>query len=93
MSSYCDPTTVHGPRDRVSNLHIVYDGGAGDFAVAQLDWDGEPVIGIRWNGDLEKPLGTPRSFGHPYWLITPHWLSDAVLRRAREVVTADASAR
>ena len=68
MPDYCDPRTVNGPKSHVSNVRVIYDGGANDCAVAQLDWDGEPGVGLRWNGtSTDQPLGSPQSRGHPFW--------------------------
>jgi hypothetical protein len=84
VKPYCDPTTVHGPKKRVSNVHVVYDGGPDGCAVAELDWDGEPGVGIRWNGNPEEsPLGTPESRGNPLWFRVPPAFEDLVLERAR----------
>jgi hypothetical protein len=84
VKPYCDPTTVQGPKKRVSNVHVVYDGGPDGCAVAKLDWDGEPGVGIRWNGNPEEsPLGNPQSRGNPVWFLVPPEFEDLVLERAR----------
>ena len=86
MSDYCNPKTVNGPKSHVSNVHVIYDGGASDCAVAQLDWDGETGVGIRWNGNnMDQPLGSPQSRGHPFWFLVPDAFADAVLQRAEEL--------
>jgi hypothetical protein len=79
------PQTVLSPRDCVSNVQIIYDGGAlpGEYAVARLDWNGQPTLGIRWNiaeretGNPDKVsgkitcMGEPNSRGYPTWFILP----------------------
>jgi hypothetical protein len=85
MTDYCDPKTVDGPKKLVSNVHVIYDGGAEQSSVAELDWEGEPAVGIRWNGDRDQPLGSPQSRGHPFWFLVPKEFEDVVLRRAREL--------
>jgi hypothetical protein len=86
MSNYCDPKTVTGPKIHVSNVRIVFDGGFESCSVAQLDWDSEPGVGIRWNGnDTDQPLGSPQSRGHPFWFLVPGEFADAILHRAREL--------
>ena len=84
--SYYDPRTVQGPKKSVSNVRVVYDGGANRCAVAQLDWEGKPGVGIRWNGSSdEQPLGNPQSHGNPVWFLVPEEFQDAVLARAQEL--------
>lgn len=86
MPDYCDPRTVNGPKSHVSNVRVIYDGGANDCSVAQLDWDGEPGVGLRWNGtSTDQPLGSPQSRGHPFWFLVPEGFTDVVLQRAREL--------
>ena len=86
MATYLDPRRVDSPKRSVSNVRVVYDGGADDCAVAELDWDGEPGIGIRWNGNSEtQPLGNPQSRGHAQWYLVPAAFQDVVLQRAREL--------
>ncbi len=84
--SYRDPSTIQGPKKWVSNVRVVYDGGADHGAVARLDWDGEPGVAIRWNGSSDnQPLGKPQSHGRPVWFRVPPEFADAVLERAREL--------
>jgi hypothetical protein len=94
---YCDPKTVQGPKKYVSNVRVVYDGGQDHASVAQLDWEGEPGVAIRWNGNAdEQPLGNPQSHGNPVWFLVPKEFEDAVLARARELApetTLDAGYR
>ena len=86
MTLYCDPKTVQGPKKSVSNVQVVYDGGADDCAVATLVWEGRPGVGIRWNGNIQdQPLGNPQSRGHPMWLLVPPDFADLVLQRALEL--------
>jgi hypothetical protein len=83
---YYDPKKVQGPRKHVANVKVVYDGGERDAAVAELEWDGERSVGIRWNGSSEeRPLGHPQSRGNPVWFQVPPQFADAVLDRAREL--------
>lgn len=86
MTTYIDPRQVDSPKRYVSNVRVVYDGGADDCAVAELDWDGQPGIGIRWNGNSEtQPLGNPQSRGYAQWYLVPQPFQDVVLERAREL--------
>lgn len=82
---YVDPRTVQGSK-RVSHVRVVYDGGEWGGSVAELEWDGKPAVGIRWNGSFdEKPLGNPQAYGNPTWFLVPEEFADAVLARAREL--------
>jgi hypothetical protein len=83
---YCDPKTVQGPKKHVSNVRVIYDGGEWGSSVAESAWDGEPNVGIRWNGsDNEQPLGHPQSHGNPVWFQVPAEFSEVVKARAREL--------
>jgi hypothetical protein len=83
---YHDPKTVLSPKDRVKSVEVVYDKGPVDqsWSVAQIEWDGSPAIGIRWNGDSGNSKGTPQSRGNPAWFIVPSELADVLLNAARE---------
>jgi hypothetical protein len=83
---YRDPKTVQGPKKHVSNVRVIYDGGEGRSSVAELEVDGEPSVGIRWNGSDEAgPLGHPQSRGNPVWFLVPPEFSEVVKARAREL--------
>jgi hypothetical protein len=81
--SYINPDTVRSPRGSVSDLKVIFDAGEGEWSVAELAWDGEPSLGIRWNGTAEN-VGTPQSRGIPTWFILPPELHVPV----REAVVA-----
>jgi len=86
MTDYCDPRTVTGPKRHISNVQVIYDGGPDDCAVARLDWDGEPGVGIRWNGNAkDQPLGTPQSRGYPFWFRIPVEFTRVVLDEAQKL--------
>jgi len=86
MTDYCNPKTVTGPKRHVSNVQVIYDGGPDDCAVARLDWDGEPGVGIRWNGNAkDQPLGSPQSRGHPFWFRIPVEFTDAILQETQKL--------
>jgi len=74
--SYIDPNTVLSPRGSVKNLEVLYDGGAGSFSLARMEWDGRDAHGFRWNGYTDRNTGkvnkgSPISTGHPIWMILP----------------------
>ena len=84
--SITHPRDVVSPKNHVSNVDVLYAGaGEGGWSVAHLRWDGEPALGIRWNGDSASPLGNPQSRGIPTWFIVPDELRDAVERAVREL--------
>jgi hypothetical protein len=71
---YIDPRMVLSPKGRVDNLRVIHDGKEGSFAVAKMNWDGNPAVGVRWNGgDTGKfeGLGNPQSRGIATWFILP----------------------
>jgi hypothetical protein len=86
---YAAPDTVLSPRDYVSNVEVLFDGGEESFSVARLDWEGASRIAIRWNvarrewEDTEKEaerkvcVGVPSSHGHPVWFVLPDELLDS----------------
>jgi len=80
MIDYCDPRTVTGPKRHISNVQVIYDGGPDDCAVARLNWDGAPGVGIRWDGNAkDQPLGTPQNRGYPFWFRIPVEFTRVVL--------------
>lgn len=40
-------------------------------AVCVGRWEGEPRIGMRWNGGKDNPIGNPQSRGIPTWFMLP----------------------
>ena len=83
---YHDPKTVLSPKDRVKSVEVIYDKGPVDqsWSVAQIEWDGSPAVGIRWNGDSGNSKGTPQSRGNPAWFIVPEELEEAILEAAKK---------
>ena len=95
---YYAPNDVISPKDCVSNIEVLYDGGEDSVSVAYLDWDGISHIAMRWNvahrewKDSEKKkgkndcVGMPSSRGYPVWFILPKELFDqqSDLRQAIE---------
>lgn len=74
--TYTDPKTVLSPRGSVKNLEVLYDGGAGSFSLAKMEWDGRDAHGFRWNGYTDRKTnkvnkGSPISTGYPIWMILP----------------------
>lgn len=81
--SYVHPSLVTSPRAMLSDLEVVYDGGENEWAVAKFKWNGQPVVGVRWNGGSADPrfpgMGNPQSRGVPTWFILPDRLADVIL--------------
>ncbi|WP_165732711.1 hypothetical protein [Polaribacter sp. 20A6] len=87
------PSTVLSPKRNVKNVTVFYNGGAvpGGYSVAKLKWNGNDVIGIRWNiteneiHDKDKIsgkkvcLGEPNSRGHSTWFILPDDLIEKLI--------------
>lgn len=80
---YVNPLNVVSPRDCVSNVNVIFDGGEESFSIAEMDWEGTNAVGIRWNvasrewDDSEKLAGKkeckgmPVSRTYPVWFILP----------------------
>ena len=79
---YIEPKTVLSPRKLVKGLHVIHNTRGGGWAVALLDWEGEEVVAIRWNGEKGNGIGNPQSHGRPTWFVIPDELADAVKERA-----------
>jgi hypothetical protein len=93
--NYTPPNTVTSPRDYISNLCVLFDGGEDSVSVARLHWEGKPCIAMRWNvarrewDDPEKKsgkkvcVGMPSSHGFPVWFLLPDELleEESDLRR------------
>jgi len=99
---YQNPKHVKSPKDAVTHLRILYDGGeeigatASDWegwSVAELEWYEEPVLACRWNGSTNtargvSEIGNPQSRGHPTWFILPRALEGAVRSALKEAPPA-----
>ena len=80
--AYVDPTTVQSPKGLVEDIHVIYDKGPTSYSwsIAKLKWDKKPSVGIRWNGEVDKPgSGTPQSRGNATWFIIPDEIAEAVI--------------
>lgn len=84
--TYIVPTEVMSPKRQWTLVSVLWDRGEGEAAVALGRWEGEPVIGMRWNGTDENPIGNPQSRGLPTWFVVPREFQDAVLDRLKETV-------
>lgn len=75
--AYIKPETVLSPKGSVANLNILHNNGS--WSVAELNWNGQPALGVRWNGsDNETGVGTPQSRGLPMWFIVPTELAAVI---------------
>jgi len=82
---YIDPNTVVSPKGSWKLKRVLYNSAQvsqqGGWSVAEGEWDGNPCVGVRWNGSAnEDGVGNPQSRGHATWFIVPEGLEDAVLR-------------
>lgn len=84
---YKDPKKVCSPKDAVSDLDVIYDGGDSSVSVAKLKWYGDQKTGIRWNVGMrewndpskkagKECVGVPSSRGYPTWFVIPDELLD-----------------
>src|SRR6266568_6488821 len=80
---YVDPITVVSPKVSWRLKEVIYNSspGQGGWSAAEGEWDGDPCLGVRWNGsDNEEGVGNPQSRGHATWFIIPDGLEDAIRR-------------
>jgi hypothetical protein len=83
--AYVDPATVLSPKNAVTSIEVLYDGGQGSWSAARLGWCGKEKLGIRWNGDEGSGIGNPQSRGNPTWFVIPDELASVVLDRIEEI--------
>lgn len=79
--AYTKPEKVNSPQNRLSSVNVIYDGGEGSYSVANIEWDGQKAVGIRWNGGNEGPFpgeGNPQSRGYPTWFVLPDGIAEIV---------------
>lgn len=83
MSDYMDPKGVMTPKNMISGkIEVLVDKGEWDWSLCRLTWDGEPRLGIRWNGSFnDGNMGNPQSRGKPTWFILPDEVA-AVIQKA-----------
>ena len=85
MPNYITPDKVTSPRRMWSLIRVLETGDKPDshgnrVAIAIGKWEEETVLGMRWNGDDESPIGNPQSRRLPTWFIIPRRLQDAVIK-------------
>lgn len=84
--SYINPVSVISPKDRLHNLQVIHDQGAGAWSLARFQWEGrEGCLGLRWNGDERSGVGSPQSRGVPTWFMVPEELTEAILKEAEKI--------
>jgi hypothetical protein len=85
IADYVRPEDVTSPRREWTLIRVLETGEKADsygehVAIAIGTWERAVVLGMRWNGSKDKPLGTPQSRGLPTWLIVPRRLQEAVIK-------------
>jgi hypothetical protein len=84
--AYVDPAKVVSPQASVRGVRVLYNDTLGGWSVAEVNWEGNEAVGIRWNGaDGETGVGNPQSRGHPTWFILPQPLEQAVLKEVERL--------
>jgi hypothetical protein len=85
---YIDPKTVTSPKNKVSQVKVLFDRGPVDssWSIAQLTYDGDECIGIRWNGDEKaSKKGVPLANAHPVWFILPKEIAGAIKEKVDQL--------
>ena len=92
--TYIDPSIVDSPRKKWRLIKVLYNAKSSGWSVAQGEWEGDPAIGIRWNGsDEDGGVGNPQSRGNPTWFIVPDAFKQAVLSVVEDLKHADLQPR
>lgn len=84
---YIPPQDVVSPRDRMRVVEILIDGGEErtcSYALQHWFQEQKYSIGVRWNGDEDRPIGTSNISGHACWLVLDEMLWPAVLAAVRD---------
>ncbi|MBI5970640.1 MAG: hypothetical protein HY884_05750 [Deltaproteobacteria bacterium] len=82
--SYIKPKMVTSPKSSLSKIVKVHrDEGAGEWSLAELEWDNYIRLGVRWNGDSNNPIGNPQSRGISTWFILPDEIAEAVKEKLK----------
>lgn len=96
MRKYVKPALVISPKNHISNIRVIHDGGVENlsdtFSIAKVDWDDEEKVAVRWNvgrnewDDIEKEKGKTKCKGMPMsrlpvWFILP----DELVNRDSEI--------
>ena len=89
--TYTAPQNVTSPRDTISNVEVLFDGGEESVSIARITWNDRVAIGMRWNISFREwddeakiseqniCLGMPVSRGYPTWFILPDELFEGDL--------------
>lgn len=81
---YIRPNLVISPKAHWSLIDVLDDQGDDDISVALGRWDNIPVLGMRWNGNDDNPIGNPQSRGLPTWFVMPEGnVSEALIKELR----------
>src|ERR1700730_5752795 len=68
---YIQPGQVSSPKRHWKLLTVLDAGTEGSGSVALGRWDENPVLAMRWNGNVKNPIGNPQSRGLATWFIIP----------------------
>lgn len=91
QDGYLAPEHAKSPAPRWKQHRVIYnsDSSGTTFASWSLAvgyWDGKAELGLRWNGDDETPLGSPKSHAYGTWFIVPKPLHLGVLAQVEHLV-------
>lgn len=85
---YVHPSLVRSPRNRISDVRVLVDKGENNWSLAEIVWDGELCLGIRWNGGSGNNfpgIGNPQSRGVPTWFIVPEDVERLLRKHLSEI--------
>ena len=95
--NYVKPDAVLCPANMVSNVTVLFDGGDKGFSIADVVWDGNHVLAMRYNSshseqqDSDKISGKKICKGFPFssansvWFILPPEIFDSTTEPGKAI--------
>ena len=82
--AYVRPAEVLSPRKYVGGvIEVIHDPGEDQMSVARIIWHDAERIAARWNGNDERPLGSPVSRGQATWFLVGDYAATNIEQAAR----------
>jgi hypothetical protein len=67
--NYIPPEDANSPKEHLFLIKVLVHGSEDTLALALIKYDDTFTLGLRWNGDKDRPAGYPQSYGHPSWFV------------------------
>jgi hypothetical protein len=84
LQGYVDPKSVNSPKDKWKELIVIYNSAQTEqdknsWSLAVGKWEGARNLAIRWNGDENTLLGSPKSHARATWFVVPREIAVGIL--------------